>query len=85
MRSYAEGSTATAVPYIEGWFVDVDLRRLGIGRRLVEAAENWARENGYREIASDALLENETSIQAHARLGFEETDRIVCFLKPLPS
>ena len=46
-------------------------------------AERWARALGYSELASDAEIDNTVSIAAHRALGFEETDRIVCFLKKL--
>jgi len=64
--------------------VDPDLRGKGIGRRLVEAGEQWTRGRGLTEIASDAELENEQSISAHKALGFKETFRLVHFLKRLP-
>jgi aminoglycoside 6'-N-acetyltransferase I len=54
-----------------------------VGRALVAAVERWARQRGLREFASDALLDNHTSHVAHARLGFEEVERIVCFRKSL--
>lgn len=84
IRGYAEGSAADQVPYIEGWFVAEELRGQGWGRRLVDAAEQWAQAQGFTELASDAELDNAGSIAAHEALGFEETDRIVCFLKKLP-
>ncbi len=55
----------------------------GVGRRLVEAAENWARIRGFREIGSDTQLSNAASQEAHAKLGFEEAERIVAYRKPL--
>jgi aminoglycoside 6'-N-acetyltransferase I len=82
-RPYAEGCSSSPVPYIEGWYVRADARECGIGRGLMEAAEQWARDRGFREIASDAVLTNEASIAIHKHLGFEETERIVTFLKPL--
>ena len=71
------------VGYIEGWYVNPDLRQAGWGRALVQAAEAWARSRGYAEIASDCLLENEVSLRAHTALGFEETERLIHFRKPL--
>ena len=82
VRNYAEGCTGDT-PYIESWFVDADLRRSGAGRALMHAAEHWAREHGYSEIASDALLDNEISHAAHRALGFEEVERTVHFRKAL--
>jgi aminoglycoside 6'-N-acetyltransferase I len=83
LRAYAEGCASSPVPYIEGWYVTAEARHLGVGRALVEAAENWARLRGYKEIASDAVLENDASHAAHRSLGFEEAVRIVCYRKSL--
>jgi aminoglycoside 6'-N-acetyltransferase I len=82
-RPYAEGCDTTPVGYLEGWFVDADVRRQGIGAALVQAAESWARQLGLQEFASDALLDNLTSHAAHRALGFEETERLVLFRKSL--
>ena len=83
IRDYAEGSTCDKVPYVEGWFVDEAHRGKGLGKLLMKQAESWAKENGYSEIASDTELERAESIAVHKKLGFIETDRIVCFLKKL--
>jgi aminoglycoside 6'-N-acetyltransferase I len=83
LRDYAEGADSQPVGYIEGWFVLPEFRKRGIGRALIEAAEGWARSRGCSELASDAQLDNQGSIEAHGRLGFRETERIVCFLKRL--
>ena len=82
-RKYAEGGYTSPVGYIEGWYVDADLRGQGIGRALVQAAEDWARSIGLTEMGSDTWLDNEGSIRAHGRLGYEETERLVHFLKKL--
>ena len=83
IRSRADGCDSSPVGYIEGWFVDEDVRRLGIGRALVEAAEVWARSLGCRQMASDAELWNLVSHQAHGALGYQETARLVLFKKDL--
>ena len=82
VRNYAEGCTGDT-PYVESWFVDEDLRGSGAGRSLITAAEIWAREHGYTELASDALLDNVNSHAAHRALGFEEVERAVHFRKAL--
>jgi aminoglycoside 6'-N-acetyltransferase I len=81
IRERVDGSMSERVGYVEGWFVDEDLRGSGIGRELIAAAERWTVERGLTEIASDAELENENSIRAHKALGFQETFRLVHFLK----
>ena len=82
-RPYAEGCDSSPVGYIEGWWVDADMRKRGVGRALLAAAETWAREMGYTEMASDALLDNHVSHAAHGRCGYAEVERIVTFRKPL--
>jgi aminoglycoside 6'-N-acetyltransferase I len=83
LRVYAEGCTSSPVPYVEGWYVIAESRHTGVGRRLVEAAENWSRLRGFTEMGSDAGLKNDMSRAAHEALGFEEVERIVCYRKPL--
>ena len=84
MRSHADGcDPAVPVGYLEGWFVRESWRRQGVGRALVEAAEDWARSQGCREMASDTWIDQQLSQQAHAALGYEEVDRCVLFRKSL--
>lgn len=83
LRAYAEGCNSSPVGYLEGWYVTPEHRKGGTGRRLVEAAEDWARAKGCTEMASDTEVHNTLSQQAHARLGYTEVERIVCFRKTL--
>jgi hypothetical protein len=71
------------VGYVEGWYVDADVRHQGIGRRLMAAAEQWAVAQGCKEMASDTQIENEVSRTAHQALGFEESSRAVHLRKRL--
>src|SRR6266516_3511968 len=82
-RSYADGCDTSPVGYVEAWYIDPDVRRSGYGRALLAAAEAWARAHGYREMASDASLDNDVSHAAHYRAGYEEVDRVVQFRKDL--
>lgn len=82
-RPWAEGCESSPVGYIEGWYVDPDMQRQGVGRSLVEAAEAWAREQGFTEMGSDALTQNETSLKAHTALGYKEIEQVVAFAKRL--
>ncbi|MDX2004551.1 MAG: aminoglycoside 6'-N-acetyltransferase [Meiothermus sp.] len=83
LRRYADGCESSPVGYLEGWYVRPEYRQHGVGRKLVGALEGWARARGCTEMASDTELHNTLSQQAHARLGFEEVERIVQFRKPL--
>jgi aminoglycoside 6'-N-acetyltransferase I len=82
-RLYADGCESSPVGYIEAWYVDPDVRRLGYGRAMLAAAEDWARGQGYTELGSDARLDNEISHAAHRRAGYTEVDRILQFRKIL--
>ncbi len=82
-RKYVDGCETSPVGYLEGWFVDEDLRGRGWGARLVQAAEDWARSLGLQEMGSDTWLEDDVSIKAHLALGYQETDRLVHFAKRL--
>ena len=59
------------------------MRRSGVGRALVAAAEVWASAHGFREMASDALLDNDASHRAHRAIGFSEVERHVVFRREL--
>jgi aminoglycoside 6'-N-acetyltransferase I len=83
LRQYADGCRASPVGYIEGWYVDADLRQQGRGGGLVKAAEQWASAQGCTEMASDCELDNGVSFHAHLALGYEEVDRVIQFRKTL--
>ncbi len=83
LRNYAEGCDSSPVGYIEGWYVDPDLRQQGVGAALVQAGEEWARAQGCTEMASDCLLVNEGSFRAHLALGYAEAERLIHFCKRL--
>jgi aminoglycoside 6'-N-acetyltransferase I len=82
-RKYAPGCASSPVPFIEGWYVEPALQRRGVGRALIVAAESYALAEGYREIGSDAELDNANGIAAHRACGYEEVERVVCFRRTL--
>ena len=83
LRDYAEGCETSPVGYILAWYVDPHVRGQKLGRELIRVAEQWAREKGCREMASDTWLDNDASIQAHLKMGYYEVDRLVHFVKRL--
>jgi aminoglycoside 6'-N-acetyltransferase I len=82
-RPWSEGSAAKPVAHVEAWFVDRDLRRKGLGRKLMKAAEHWAALMGLAELCADVELRNHVSLAAHQRMGFEPTVQLQYFRKPL--
>lgn len=82
-RDYVPGTETSPVGFLEGLYVVPEARGRGVGRQLVQAVADWSRAQGCRELASDTPLDNQLSQAVHARLGFAETERIVCFVKAL--
>lgn len=83
VRPCAEGCRTDRVAYLEGWYVVPEARRRGIGRALVEAAEEWGRAQGCTEFASDTEPDNKVSGLAHHALGFKDVGMVRCFRKDL--
>lgn len=83
IRASAEGCSSDRVAFLEGWFVVPEARRRGVGRALVAAAEQWGREQGCIEFASDTQPDNLISAAAHVALGFAEVGSVRCFRKDL--
>ncbi len=81
IRAYADAVDEQPCAYVEGWWVDADIRRGGVGRALIAAVEDWARSRGFLQLGSDALADNTVSHAAHRALGFEERERLVTFRK----
>jgi len=80
---YVNGTETSPVGFVEGVYVAPTFRRKGIARQLFAAIGDWAKARGCRELASDALLDNEVSQRAHRSLGFKETERVVYFCRKL--
>ena len=80
---YVNGTGSSPVGFIEGVYVVPSRRRKGVARQLYAAIADWAKARGCRELASDALVDNEVSQRAHRALGFRETERVVYFTRVL--
>ena len=83
IREYGEGCSTSPVGYLEGWFVQEEYRGKGVVGIMTQAAEDWIREKGCTEVASDTWLENEPSIRAHVKMGYVEVERLVHYVKRL--
>ena len=83
LRDGVDGARREVTGYLEGWYVERDLRGRGWGRKLIVAAGRWARARGMVELASDTELWNRAGAAAHRAVGFRESGRVVQFLKRL--
>lgn len=83
IRRYANGSTQSPVPFLEGIWIAAEHRRHGVGRMLIERISADCANEGFVELCSDAEIDNSVSHQAHESWGFVETERVVYFRKPL--
>lgn len=82
-HDYVNGCESSPVGFLEGIYVEPGWRLHGVARALCAAVEAWARHHGCVELASDTDLSNAVSQQTHEALGFEETERVVFYRKPL--
>ena len=82
-HDYVEGTESSPVGYLEGIYVANTHRHRGYARLLLAACEVWAKEQGCTEFASDCELHNQESLHFHMKVGFEEANRIICFVKKL--
>ncbi|MBE6884608.1 MAG: GNAT family N-acetyltransferase [Ruminococcaceae bacterium] len=80
---YVNGTETSPVGFLEGIFVEEPCREEGIARKLAECCEKFAAEHGCRQMASDCLAENTGSEKFHKSCGYEETERVICFVKNL--
>ena len=83
IRNIVDSCTTDRVAYLEGWYVVPESRRKGIGRALIQAAEQWAISQNCMEFGSDSDIDNDVSHAAHLRSGFEETGCVRTFRKQL--
>ncbi|TXR54373.1 aminoglycoside 6'-N-acetyltransferase [Reinekea thalattae] len=80
---YVNGTSTTPIVFLEGIYVKESHRGYGIAKKLLQFITEWALDNGFTELASDALVSNRSAQQFHQGLGFEETERVVFYCKSL--
>ncbi|MGB0523827.1 MAG: aminoglycoside 6'-N-acetyltransferase [Flammeovirgaceae bacterium] len=82
-KEYVEGANSSPVAFVEGIYVNEQFRKHGLGQQLIELGCGWGKSMGCNQIGSDAELDNQPSISFHKKSGFQEMNRVVCFLKDL--
>jgi len=80
-NDYVNGTDSSPVAYVEVVYVLDEYRGRGIARSLMKVAEEFARANGCKQLASDCMTSNTASEKFHKDCGFEEAERVICFVK----
>lgn len=82
-HEYIEGAVRYPVGYMEGIFVEPEFRHQHIAQALAEVGQTWALKKGCYEMASDAELTNTASQAFHQKIGFQEANRTVNYIKTI--
>lgn len=80
---YVEGSDSSPTGYVEGIYVKPEFRRKGISKKMLQVGEQWIKEKGCTQIGSDTYLDNKVSYDFHTRVGFQESGRLIAFIKDI--
>ena len=77
---YVEGAAESPVGYLEGIYVKGAFRKQVNALKMMDKAREWAKEMGYKQLGSDAEIQNSASINFHRKAGFKKVNRIVCYM-----
>lgn len=77
------GSTQTPVIFINAWYVEESYRYKGIGKRLLLAAEKWAKSKGCTQIGFSFTDDQAVTKKVSEHLGFRHVAYLNYFLKTL--
>ena len=80
-NDYVNGTDTSPVAFVEALYILPEHRKQGIGRELIKYAEEFARQRGITQLASDCFVDNSMSENFHKSCGFIEKERIICFVK----
>lgn len=78
-RNIVDGCLTSPVAYLEGLYLKEPYRNKGYGKRIIKMILSWCKENGFKELGTDAELDNTKAQDFYESLGFEEVDRVVSY------
>lgn len=83
LRTVEPNQPAGSAAHLEGWFVQPDCRRQGIGRGLIGSVLAWARQHGCTRLTSDTTTSYAAhSLPAHRACGFERNEFVAGHVGP---
>lgn len=82
-QDYVNGTDGSPVAFLEAIYVLPEFRRRGVARQLIARAEEFARDKGLAQLASDCLEDNTLSQAFHQNSGFREMERVIYFVKDI--
>ena len=80
-NEYVDGADSNNAGYLEAVYVKEKFRNLGIASHLIERCEIWAKSKGCKQFESDCEVNNLSSINLHKKYGFNESAKLVQFIK----
>ncbi|MBA2132748.1 GNAT family N-acetyltransferase [Capillibacterium thermochitinicola] len=69
---------------IAGLVIDQSYRRMGIGRKLLDAVEEWAKNQGCDQVTLASNITREGAHQFYQAVGYQRTKTQYIFRKELP-
>ena len=81
LTTEADYFTGEKLGYISDLAVAPQAEGQGVGRLLMDAAEDWAREKGYQRLTLDVFAGNERARRVYEKNGF--TEEVVKYVKPV--
>jgi len=77
---FVEGADTIPVGYVEGIYVKPNFRMKGVARELYDAGAEWAKSKKCTQIGADIGLFNDMCPDFYISMGFNEVNRIICYI-----
>ncbi len=71
LAGYVRIEPRNDLAWVTDWVVNTPWRGQGVGRRLLQAAEDWARQQGLRQITLEMISKNDPAVRLAQRAGYE--------------
>jgi ribosomal protein S18 acetylase RimI-like enzyme len=81
LQTHTDFFTGEAYGHVSELAVIEEAEGRGAGSMLMSAAEQWAKEKGYRQLSLNVFTENEKARRMYERLGYEP--EVIRYVKPL--